>query len=230
MVDKKKPQEPCGKLNKNCRSCQHRFKAGVRTVECPNCGEDRRCRTPKLKGKKACRMHGGNAGRKPGPKYILGDKLNRSMNRLLGHPDIFTLGNEIAANQHRIEELLRLSEEIEAIGLGPLIDKGLEMIEWGIINGDENKMRRGSDMIKEARMKARAHNSVWEELREHMKLDVSMKTSQQKMRLEAEEMISVIHVREVISTFQQILFRVIKNPEDRKFVIDKMREYYRPNE
>lgn len=175
-------------------------------------------------------MHGGNAGRKPGPKYILGDRLNKSMNRLLGHPDIFTLAVEIAANSHRMEELLRLSDEIDSYALGPMLAEGISTLEMGIDNEDPQTIRNGISMIKDARVKVRAVNSVWNELREHMKLDTSMKTSQQKMRLEAEEMISVIHVREVISTFQQILFRVIKNQEDRSYVISKMREYYTPNE
>lgn len=220
----------CGRRKKVCRQCGFRWKGGDKTTVCDRCGEDRRCRGPIKGGTDTCRMHGGDGSPGPGPKYVLGDKLNHGINRLLQHPELHTLSVEMAANSTRVEQLLRRTEESDTAGFGELVDKGMNMVQSAIIEGDRGKAQKGIDLIREARAKERSEFSIWYELREHLKLQTAMASKQQDMMLKSEIMISVVHLREVLTTFQRIVFRVVKSPEDRKWVIQQMKQFYQEDE
>lgn len=50
----------CGRKKKVCRHCGHRFpREEKELINCPECGEDRRCTLPGVGSGGACRFHGG---------------------------------------------------------------------------------------------------------------------------------------------------------------------------
>lgn len=68
MADSDKPEQTtagipnCGRRKKACRRCGHRFPKEERElINCPECGEDRRCTLPGTGSGGACRFHGGGS-------------------------------------------------------------------------------------------------------------------------------------------------------------------------
>lgn len=225
-MGKTKKQDPCDKLNKNCRKCQYRFKKGDRSVKCPECKEDRHCKTPKMVGKATCRMHGAKGGRPPSPKYILPDKLNSSINRLLEHPELWTLSAELAANTHRTQELLRITEEYDLVGAGKILGDGLDIAQTALFDENLIELQRGLDLIREGRIAELRSAGVWRELRECIKLDMNLKMTNARIVQMREEAISVIEVREVLAMIVEAMMRVIQDPKDRKWVLNYVREHF----
>ncbi len=225
MAVKKKAQPQCGKRNKNCRKCAHHYAKGDKSWECPKCGEDRHCHTPRVVGLETCRMHGGKGGVQPGPKYVLGENLTSRINRLLRHPELFEMGNEIAVNQLRMNELLELTENMGS-GLASRFDEGLAIAREGARSHDQGLTESGLNIVIDALAEEKANSTTWRELREHLKLHNLMITSYQKMMVEQEQMVTTLQLVEVISSIQRIMFRVITNADDRQWVVREMREFF----
>lgn len=226
MSEDQKPQPPCGHLNKNCRKCKYRYKKGDRSIVCPECGESRPCRTPRIKGKNACRMHGGKGGRPPGPKYVLGPNLSQKINRVLAHPELYDLATEMSALTNRTEDLLNMSESFDHSKWGQKVDAAINRAIGAVRHGQQSTTFEILNELKDMRREEVVNDNLWFEIRENIKLQNVLAQTRHRIMLETEQTISVLQVMEVIGQIQRIFFRVIRNPADRRWVIEEIRKFY----
>lgn len=105
----------CRARNRRCRECAHRFpKEEYELLQCPECGEDRLCRTRVKEEGKRCRMHGGASPRGVASasfrhgKYskALPDRLIADYQRSKTDPDLLELRSEIAVIDARLIDLV----------------------------------------------------------------------------------------------------------------------------
>lgn len=221
---KKKPQPPCGRRNKSCRECKYRYKAGDKTWECPKCGVDRHCATPKMHGYETCRMHGGKGTQKK-EKVILTDKLSATFNRILEEDELLELSFERGMTLAQLEELLKAWSESDTAGVGQEVDKGLSIAHSGLINRKESQVQKGLNIINEARSVEKRKESLERRSLELIKVRQLLVTSDHRMRLDSEIQVTGTELLEVLSFFQSLMFTLLKDrPTDQTWFMRKFRE------
>jgi len=214
------PEGKCGRRNKRCRDCGYRFEAGDKTWTCPMCGGDRRCRSPKYKKFDTCRMHGGGGGRPPSQKYTIGRNIQAAYNRILASPELLNVSQEIASVDARIDQLHRMLADANGAAFD-MIEQGLKEARNGLMFGNQGKLSRGISMALDGVTQFQTEKEIWRLIRENTLLSLKLKDSQRKWNLEAHQMLSVQQIIEVIALFQQLVFRYLTNPIDRKnFILD----------
>ena len=221
-----KGQPLCGRNNKVCRNCKHRYAAGSQETECPECGEDRKCTSPRVRGKTTCRMHGSGGSKAREPKFLLGPNLSKRVNRILNHPELFELANEIAVNEARLEELAGASDKFNYLDWGSRMDKAIERANYSVKIGNRQQVLDVLDEINDLREEEIGNILTWAEMRETMKLHALLVKERHSMMIETQAMVSVTQLLEVITAVQRVIFKVVKDPVDRKYVIQEIRSFY----
>lgn len=224
--DSRGGQPPCGRRNKNCRKCKYRYPKGSKATKCPKCGETRFCQSAKVHGLDTCRMHGDSKKHHPEPKFLLGPNLTERVNRILAHPELFELANEIAANEARTEQLLQLADKFSYANWGERIDKAVQNAHRAASFGERGAVLLALEAIEEARKEELSNLLTWAEIRETWKLHALLVRDRHTMMIEKEQMVSMTQLLEVIVSIQRIIFKVIRNPEDRKYVGQEMKRLY----
>lgn len=214
------PEGKCGRRNKKCRDCGYRFEKGDKNLICPMCGADRRCLAPKYKTFVTCRMHGGGGGKPPSQKYTIGRNIQAAYNRILASPELLNVSQEIASVDARIDQLHKMLDEANGAAFD-LIEQGLREARNGLMFGNQGKMSRGIAMALDGVTQFQTEKEIWHLIRTNTFLSLKLKDSQRKWNLEAQQMLSVQQIIEVIALFQQLVFRYLTNPIDRKnFILD----------
>lgn len=226
MPDFKKGGQPiCGRKVKVCRKCQYRYPKGDKALACSKCGETRFCQSTKVRGLDTCRMHGDHK-KAHEPKFLLGPNLSKRVNRILNHPELFDLANEFAANEARMEELLQIADEFSYAQWGIEMDRAIQNAERSVKFGERAAVLLALENIAELRKKELQHVYTWAEYRECVKLSELLVRSRHSMQIETQAMVSVTQLVEIISAVQRVIFKVIKNPTDRKYIIEELRSFY----
>lgn len=224
--DSRSGQPPCGRKNKNCRKCHYRYPKGSKATECPNCKETRFCQSAKVHGLDTCRMHGDNKKLHPEPKLLLGPNLTERVNRILNHPELYELANEIAANESRMEQLLQVADKFSYANWGEKIDWAVKNAHQAANFGKRDAVLEALEAIEEARKEELSNLYTWAEIRETIKLHSLLVRDRHTILMETQQMVSVTQLLEVIVSVQRIIFKVIRNPEDRKYVGQEIRRLY----
>ena len=127
----------CGARLKRCRKCKHRFtKEEYDLLACPECGEDRTCKTPVAGPGMRCRLHGGKSLSGPAApawrhgRYsrTLPTGLVRRYEESLADPELLALRDEIALlDAHTLELIATLSNSE-----GPALWQQLQELQTGL--------------------------------------------------------------------------------------------------
>jgi len=172
-------------------------------------------------------MHGDNKeAHKPEPKLILGPNLSEKVNRILAHPQLFELANEIALNESRLEQLGAAIDKFSYVNWGQAMDKQIEAAYQAAKFGKRDVVLMTLEEIQELRKTELAHLYAWAEMREVMKLHALLVKERHNMMMETEQTIAVTQLVEIIAAVQRVIFKVVRNPEDRKYVMQELRGYY----
>ena len=59
-----------------------------------------------------------------------------------------------------------------------------------------------------------------------MKLHALLVKERHNMMMETEQTIAVTQLVEIIAAVQRVILKVVRNPEDRKYVMQELRGYY----
>lgn len=224
--DSRTGQPICGRKNKNCRKCKYRYPKGSKATKCPECNETRFCQSAKVHGLDTCRMHGDHKKAHPEPKFLLGPNLSKRVNRILAHPELYELANEIAANEARTEQLLQLADKFSYANWGEKIDRAVQEAHKAASFGERGAVLDALKAIEEARKEELSNLLTWAEIRETWKLHALLVRDRHTMMLEKEQMVSITQLLEVIVSVQRIIFKVIRSPEDRRYVGQEIRRLY----
>ncbi len=223
MSAKKTPQPPCGRRNKSCRKCKYRYKAGDKTWECPKCGTDRHCATPKMNGYETCRMHGGKGTPKK-EKIILSTKLSQTFNRILAEDGLLELSFERGMVLSQLEELYQSWAESDTSGVGLEVDKGLAIAQAGLVGQRTGQVQKGLTIINNARSVEKRKESLEKRSLELVKVRQLLVTSDHRMRLDSEIQVTGTELVEILSWFQSLMFTLLKDrPTDRTWFMRKFR-------
>jgi rubredoxin len=223
------PKEYCGKRNKMCSihggGCGYRFKAGDKHWVCPKCGLDRRCGSRKLEGKKACRMHGGNAGRPRTKGYAILENL-KGFNDLLKDERLLSNSQHIAALDSMSLDLVHEMTEHDHSALLDEAQKAARMVVDGLRYGNTARTQAGADMLLEALAPLRHARDLRREYYDIMNLRNRMVDSERKWMMESEQMIPVSHVYEFMTIFHQLAFQFIPTQNDRAAFARRLMAYF----
>ena len=220
------PEAKCGKRNKGCSAhgggCGYRFKKGDKHWVCPKCGSDRRCWSNRIKGRPACRMHGGRAGRKPTKGYAIYENLT-NFNEILMNPDLLNNRMQITALEAIAQDLIEEMTEHDQSALLDDAAKAATMISAGLQFGDMVRLRAGTDMLLEALAPLKNARDLRREYYDNVGLSAKLKELEMKRSLAESGMIPAVVVWEYISFNQRMMFQFIPNANDRAAYMRKLR-------
>lgn len=106
---KKDPKQSikCKARVKTCSKCKHRFEAGDKSWNCPECRTRRNCKNKAFLPFQVCRVHGAGGGRPSlQGKFTIPSKHVDRFNAILQDPELMSLSYEIALSETRADELL----------------------------------------------------------------------------------------------------------------------------
>ncbi len=228
------PKEYCGKRNKMCSihggGCGTRFKKGDKHWVCPQCGLDRRCASRKLEKKKACRMHGGRAGRKPTTGYAILENL-KGYNAILKDDRLLRNTQHIAALDSVGLDLVKEMNEHDNSTLLDDAQKAARTIADAAKFGNMDRIRAGTDMLLEAITPLTHARDLRREWYDILALRNRLVDSERKWMME-DQMIPVLHVYEFMTVFQQLAIQFIPAQNDRAAFSRRLMAYFPspPNE
>lgn len=216
------PSGICKKRNRVCQTntggCGYRFKGGNKTWVCPRCGQDRRCVATKIRGKKACRMHGGpNQGRAPSSKkYMPPQVIREGFNSVLDDPELLTLSHEIGLITSYTQQLLDLIDEQDIVGANEIIRGNLAKIEDAIARLNMVEIRECVQEFYKAIDPLIISVAAWSEIKSNLAIQLPMAKLQNKWNRDNDELMKKEHVMEVLVFMNRITLKYVKDPKDRQ--------------
>lgn len=216
------PDTLCGHRNKNCThqagGCGHKYKKGDKSWVCPECGQDRRCNSPKVKDATACRMHGGSPNRKmdPARRYAAPLAILDIYNERLADPDLLNMAQEIAAIQARNFQLFEMIDANDpSLALQQLLE-GLRMIDLGLTQTNFFKIRDGYQLCMESLDPIVLQAQGWIELRNNFDLQTKMTDKQRDWLMQDRDMMPAAHVIETIIYVFREASKYIRDKNDKR--------------
>lgn len=195
----------CGRRVKTCRECGYRYKAGDKSWECPECGEDRHCLVRVSELGEACRVHGGATPTgMASPNYIHGKYSKVAPLRLkdryleaLHDEELLSLRDDLAMLEARIAELFGQLSEGENVGKWSDLQDTLEQLTKA--NRTGNKAGVASALYKLSRLirEGAAEQATWDEI---------YNCWEQKRRLTASEQDRLVAMRQMLTAEQAQMF------------------------
>jgi len=217
------PDKYCQKRNKVCQTrsggCGYRYKKGEKCWVCPQCGNDRRCVGAKVKGKPACRMHGGAKGSGGVPttmKYMPPQVIIDNYNRMFPDKELLTLGHEIAILSSYTQQLFQSLEEYDVVVAHHGIQIAAELIEDGTRDMNMLKVRQGLQKLRDSMDPIMMTFLTWKEIKDNFNLQTSMADKQNNWLMKKETMMPREEVLEVLVWMGRIGLKHIKTSEDRQ--------------
>ncbi len=224
---KKKPLKRCKARTKNCGQCKHRYVAGDKSWECPNCQKERRCKSTVVKGFDVCRMHGAGGGPPPGTKYIIAKPLQAAFNRIYNDPTIWDMAEQQGVLGVRFEDLLIRTETIEETGGVPVEDI-LKLVDKVSRTMYSDKTRyQATAALQEIADKLDAEyreERLWKQIIEISETLRRNADSHKRWALQSDQLISVAEVIEVIQFLQRLAFMYIDDKFERKEYAQKLKQ------
>jgi len=230
------PEAYCGHRNKNCThqagGCGYRYKKGDKSWVCPECGQDRRCNSQKVKDSTACRMHGGSPNRRRDPvaRYAAPLSILEVYNERLADPDLLNVAQEIAAVQARTQQIFTMIDDNDpSLALQNLIT-GMKVIDVGLARTDFYKIRAGFQMCSEALDPIILQARGWIELRENFDLQTKMTDKQREWLLQDREVWPVSYALEIFIQFFREANKYIRDRADKRHFSDAIKMIVPPSD
>lgn len=217
------PDVYCQRRNRACQprsgGCGHRFKADDKSWVCPQCGQDRRCVSQKLKDRVTCRMHGGakGSGRAPSSmKYMAPQVILDDYNKVLEDTDLLTLSHEVGMLTAYSQQLMDLMDEQNAVLANRELRIAVQKIDKGSYDLNMQLIREGLREIYRALDPLTLQVLAWSEIKDNWKLQVTLAKAQNEWLKEKDEMMPRKHVLEVLIWMNRIGLKYIRDPADRQ--------------
>ncbi len=220
----------CNAKNKNCRDCGFRYPKGSQKLECPSCGEERRCGNKKIKTRTTCRMHGSKGGGTPGRKYTIAKNIEAAYNRVLGSPEAIDLSQEIAIAGARVSQLNALLDEGTEAANYLAIREAHATIQRAAMSSNLSMIAKGIAELDIALAPIEAQSRLWHELNEQLEMVRRLQATNHKWLKDSDQMVTMNEVVEILSDFTRMVFKYIKSPQDRADFAQECRDKgYAPN-
>jgi hypothetical protein len=225
----------CSARTKVCRQCGYRYFKGDKTLKCPECKFDRRCRNKPIFGFTVCRMHGalGGVATAGAGKFFVASQIAKAYNRVLNHPQLLSLGQEMALLTARTDDLMEMLESHDARAAAAELPTVLALLETVFLD-----MRREPDvacamylkqfrhvlnLLTEVIDPIRIEHSLWHEVRENVEAVRRISDTERRWLQSNDQLIPAGQVVEVILTMQRITLKYIRLPQDRLSFANDMR-------
>jgi hypothetical protein len=225
----------CSARTKVCRKCGYRFVKGDKSLKCPECQFDRRCRNRPAAPFTVCRMHGalGGAAKANLGKFFVASQIAKAYNRVLNHPQLLSLGQEMALLTARTDDLMAMLEAHDARAAAAELPTVLAMFE--VLYLDMRKEPDASvalhlkhyrhilNLLTEVIDPIRIEHSLWHEVRENVEAVRRISDTERRWLQSNDQLIPAGQVVEVILTMQRITLKYIRLPQDRLSFANDMR-------
>lgn len=210
---------------KHCSKCGYTYTAGDQSWECPECGNDRRCKNPAVKGFNKCRMHGARGGRPPGSKYVFGVTVAAAFNRLFSDPKLWDMTEQQAILGVRFEQLIQRLDEVENKGIDSKYVYTLLSQAHSAVMVENWKTASTNIMMAMKELEAPAQEiALWEMIYENIQIANRVSVDNRMLSLKSEEMVHMSQVFELLTFLQQIIFRYIRAEDDRLACLNDIRK------
>lgn len=236
------PRQKCTARVKTCRKCGHRYEAGDKSWECPDCGTDRHCRNYAVYPYKVCRMHGAGAGRPPvHGKFTIPSRYADAFNRIRQDPELMSLSLNIALNETRLDELLKQLQELDTSAVHREIVNAVQQMEYDAnrlanwLDRDDIRSRlpkegfgglfRGMVMLKQAVEPAYIQQKIWQEINFHQELDRRLNDTERRWATAHDQLVPISIALEAMRTVMRDALEFIVDPKDRAAFARRIRGY-----
>lgn len=225
----------CSARTKVCRKCGYRYIKGDKTLKCPECGFDRRCRNKPAPGFTVCRMHGalGAASQAGIGKFFVANQIAKAYNRVLNHPQLLSLGQEMALLTARTDDLMEMLETHDARAAAAELPAVLAMLEALYLDMRAKPedfvvvyikgFRHILNLLTEVLDPIRIEHALWHEVRENVEAVRRISDTERRWLQSNDQLIPAGQVVEVILTMQRITLKYIRAPQDRISFANDMR-------
>jgi len=225
----------CSARTKVCRKCGYRYVKGDKTLKCPECDFNRQCRNKPILGFPVCRMHGalGGAATAGASKFFVASQIAKAYNRVLNHPQLLSLGQEMALLTARTDDLMVMLESHDARAAAAELPTILAMLETLYIDMrvDQERpllawlkdYRHILNLLTEVLDPIRIEHALWHEVRENVEGVRRISDTERRWLQSNDQLIPAGQVVEVILTMQRITLKYIRLPQDRLSFANDMR-------
>ena len=214
----------CGARKKACRKCGHKYpKAEYNLWACPECGEDRACKSKVGREGERCRHHGGRSlAGVASPSFKHGRYSKFLPERLIGRygearadPELLALRDEIALVDVRLTELLQRLETGETAGKWARLaatygDLKAAQVERDVGGTAAALQKLGTIIEGEA-----CEDVVWGDIIALLDQRRKLVESERKRLVEMQQMITVEQALALLARIQQV---ILDNVSDRGII------------
>jgi hypothetical protein len=237
-VEKKK----CTARTKKCRDCGHRYEAGDKGWNCPNCGEDRKCTNDAIYPYNVCRMHGAGGGRPPiHGKFSIPSKIADRFNAIRQDPELMSLAYNIALSETRTDELLQKVHDTDTSAVHHEVISAVRSMEFEVaklkvwLDSADVKDKvpdskfaaifNGVAALKDAIDPAQVEAKLWREITFHLDLTRRLNDTERKWATAHDQMIPISIAFDAIRTVMRDALEFITAPRDRKKFATRIKGY-----
>ena len=214
----------CTARTKRCRKCGYEYPPGDKATVCPQCGTERRCRAPRYHGMAVCAQHGGRASEAAAKKRTtVGDttklrvahRIYNAYSRVLAHPSLLSLSEEIAVVTAAGERLLEMIDRLDVSAAAEDIARCVAQVEQAVANDDRRAAAKAIVALRKALDPVRIEHRLWSEYRENLELQRRLVETERRYLISDEQYVPIAEVLEALIIIQRVTMRYIPNPADR---------------
>jgi hypothetical protein len=160
-------------------------------------------------------MHGANPKGIKSAKYMISAQISAAFNRILAHPSLLELSQEIAIAATRTDQIFEMMNDNNPAASVDVIMSAANMIEAGMVTHENNQMHAGLALLRAALDPAFITKRLWEEFRENTELIRRLSETERKWSFANKQAVPINQVLEFTIWLQQLVLKYITNPTDR---------------
>lgn len=214
----------CTARAKTCRKCGYRFTKDERELwECPQCGENRRCKRHAVSGYSVCQVHGagsplqgrpgGTPVRKAGGRYSkrLPSRLLEKYEEAINDDELLSTRDDIAVVDARITDLLLRVDTGEASKHWFAASSALNDLTKAIRKSDTEGMASSINELKYNIGKGVSDYAAWNDVTSLIDQRRRLVESERKRLLEMQQYITVERINILIGAILHIIYGNVKD-------------------
>jgi len=160
-------------------------------------------------------MHGANPKGIKSAKYMVSSQISAAFNRIIAHPSLLELSQEIALAATRTDQIMEMMNDNNPAASVDVIMQAANMIEVGIVTHQDSQVRAGMALLRAALDPAFITKRLWEEFRENTELIRRLSETERKWGFANKQAVPINQVLEFTVWLQQLVLKYIPNPVDR---------------